>query len=464
MPRARVRAIGCISGVFENMSAQLAQQWVAGIALADLPVFSNTISELQKLSVRGERAPLTDIADVVLHDPLLSLRVLAAVNNRKSRLGGELTTIEHAIMMMGVQPFFTRFSNLTSIEERLQSNPQVLTVLRRAASRSHHAAYQARDWAIYRSDIESEEVFVATMLAEVAELVLLCLAPDKAEKLGRADAEFSLVELRDALLSAQKIPDLLLGMMDAGKHHHPRALNVALARAIARHAEQGWYGEAAMHDMEAAAAFLHLPLDDMIGRIHRTAALAARAWHWYGVVPAVASLLLLPPPSLPAEENAEPSGSQPTPRNSQEWIAWALATLCQHGAGRALFALASPDRQWLKTRWVEGLEADSPLAGMTLSLARQNLFAQLLGKPQSVWLHDANRANLKPFLTGDLTRVIGHGDFFAMSIFLKDRPLGLLYADGRNGSPLDEHAYHVFKQVGGKLSLGLGTPHPSGKV
>jgi hypothetical protein len=436
------------------VSAQKAKEWVSSISLADLPVFAQTIVELGKLSARGERAPLPDISEVVLHDPLLCLRLLAAVNNRKSRLGGEITTIEHAIMMMGVQPFFNRFSKLVSIEDRLRDHPHALAAVRRGASRSHHAAYQARDWAIYRSDIESEEVFVAAMLADVAELVLLCLAPDTLEQ---ARADFSPTELRDVLLAAQKIPELLLGLLDTSRSQHPRALNVALARAIARHADEGWYAEAARQDMEAAAAFLHLSLDDMTARIHRTAALAARAWKWYGATPAAAWLLYPPPVPPRPEPQAAAAPSAAAPRNSQELIAWALATLRRQGMGRVLFALASPDRQWLKAKWMDGVAPDSSLAGMTLSLSKHNLFAQLLGKPQSLWLHDANRDNLKPFLTGELTRAIGHGDFFAMSIFLKDKPLGLLYADARDDAAkgLDELGYQIFKQVGGKVSQGL---------
>jgi hypothetical protein len=437
------------------MSALNAKQWANSVSLAELPVFPRTIAELGKLALRGERAPLPEITEVVLHDPLLTLRLLAAVNHRKSRLGAEITTVEHAIMMMGVQPFFNRFAKLPSVEEHLKSNPGALAAVRRLASRAHHAAYQARDWAIHRSDIESEEVFVAAMLATVPAMVLWCLSPEKAEKLGQPDAEFSIDEACDGLLSAQKIPELLRELMDAGKSSHPRALNVALALAIARHAERSWYGEALVRDIEAAAAFLHLTPDDMVARIHRTAVLAARAWKWYGAIPAAAWLPYPPPP--PEPEAGPTTGAAAAPRTSQDLVAWTLATLRGEGMGRVMFALASPDRQWLKAKWVEGAAPDSPLAGMALSLAKHNLFAQLLGKPQCVWLHDANRDNLKPFLSGELTKAIGHGDFFAMSIFLKDKPLGLLYADGRNGEgkKLDEHAYQMFKQVGGKLSQGL---------
>jgi len=247
--------------------------------------------------------------------------------------------------------------------------------------------------------------------------------------------------------------------MDASKSTHPRALNVTLAISIAHHAQSGWNGAELARDLEAAAAFLHLSPDDAIGRIHRTAVLAARAWRWYGTLPAAALLPLLPPPDEPAPRPPVPTAAPvAAPRTSQEWLGWALGTLRREaGLGRVLFALASPDRQSLKAKLAEGIAPDSPLADFTLNLSGHSLFAQLLSKPQSVWLHDANRDNLRPFINADMTRLIGHGDFFAMSIFLKDKPLGLLYADAREGARanLDEASYRAFKQVGACLSDGL---------
>jgi hypothetical protein len=426
------------------------EQFVASIDFSALPVFARTIAEIGKLAPRGERAPLPELTELVLHDPLLMLRLLHTVNSRRSRLGAEITTVEHAIMMMGVQPFFQRFSRLVSVDDHLRARPAALATVRRAASRAHHAAYQARDWAIQRADIESEEVFVAATLAEVTEMVLACFAPEPAPA-------FPPSRLRDALFDACRIPDLLRDMVDTGKSGHPRTVNVTLALSVARRAEAGWWDRALAQDMEAAAALLHLSVDDAVARIHRTAVLAARAWRWYGAVPAAAGLVL-----LPAAESPQPAiATQPAataPRSSSELIGWALDALRRElGLGRVMFALASPDRQSLKAKWTEGVAADSPMAGFTLGLGRHNLFAQLLGKPQSVWLHDANRANLEPFITPDMLRLLGRDDFFAMSIFFNDRPLGLLYADARGGTAkrLDETAYRGFKQVGARVSQGL---------
>lgn len=427
-----------------------AQHGLAGVDLSTLPVFGQTIAELGRLAPRGERVALPELTDIVLHDPLLVLRLLQTVNGRRSRLGAEITTVGHAVMMLGVQPFFQRFSGLTSVEERLASRPAALADVQRRASRAHHAAYQARDWAIQRADIESEEVFVATTLAELPEMVRACLLPDG----GQADAEAGNT-LREALFDACRIPERLRMLSDPGRGTQPRAVNVQLALALARHAASGWWGRDVAQDLEAAAAFLHLPLDEAIGRIHRTAVLAARAWRWYGAPPAAALLPLLPLPEAP---EPAPRPQAAAPRTSQALLGWALDTLRREvGLGRVMFALASADRQWLRVKCLQGVAADSPLAGFALGLARPNLFGQLLGRPQSVWLHDANRANLGPLITADMTRLLGRDDFFAMSIFLGDKPLGLLYADARGGArkALDETSYHAFKQIGARIGQGL---------
>jgi HD-like signal output (HDOD) protein len=470
------------------MTLAKAKEWIGGLPTADLPVLAASIAEIERFGARGERTPLTDLADVVLHDPLFTLKVLAKVNGRrKSRLGADITTVEHAIMMMGVQPFLFQFSKLTSVEDFLKGKNAGLSSVHEVASRAHHAACQARDWAICRQDIESEEVFVATLLNEMPELLLWYFAPDKMATLAQAMREnpanaataqeellgFTLAELHEALVGTFAIPELLCDLMDIGKGTHPRALNVRLASTIARRAENGWYGAALADDITAAAAYLHLSMDDATTRIHRTAVLAARAWRWYGARPAAALLpLLSAPPLAPViEQTIAPATGQtvapaqaksaapgPAPRNAQEWITWALRVLVREvGLGRSMFALCSADRQALKAKWVEGAAPGSALSGFTLSLGNGNLFSHLMAKPQGLWLQDTNRARLAPFLTGEMTRAIGRGDFFAMSIFLHGKPVGLLYADAGevDGATLDDKRHHAFKQVAVKLAQGL---------
>lgn len=441
------------------------QDLIAPIGNADLPILSASAVEFDQLAVRGERADPSDIVDVILHDPFFTLNVLRAMGARKrGRLAGEITTIEHAVMMFGAQPLFERFANPCIIENQFKSNPRALLQLRRALSRAHHAACQARDWAIFRQDIESEEVYIAASLNDIAEQLLCYLAPESAEKLteeirrdpdGTREAQqallgFDLRALHAEIVRHFQLPDLLQDLTDPANMEKSRTLNVQLAASVARHAEFGWYGAALERDMEAVAALLHVPLEEAVGRIHRTAALAARAWQWYKAPPAARWLPLLPVAETPIAAASAAFGS------TSDVMAWAMRALReQAGLSRAVFALRSPDGQHLRGKLAVGAESGSTFASFEIGLGKQHLFAHLMNKPQSVWFSQQNRANLQPFVTSDLSNVVGSGEFFASSLFLGSKPFGLFYGDRSDAGGLDERAYQAFKEIGAKVSQAL---------
>lgn len=440
------------------------------LGIDDLPILSASAAEFAKHAARGERADPNEIGEVILHDPFFTLNLLRAIGSRKrGRLAGDVTTIEHAIMMFGVKPLLEHFAQPRLIEDQFKTNPRALLQLRRALSRSHHAACQARDWAIVRQDIESEEVYIAASLNDVAEQILCCVAPHLAEKLteeirldpdGTGEAQqvilgFELRALHAEMIRAFKLPALLKDLTDSANLEKPRALNVQLAASVARHAEFGWYDAALARDMEAVAALLRLSLDETIGRIHRTAALAARAWQWYKAPPAARWLPLLPPPvEAPLAEAPTP----PTFNSSAEVMAWAMRALQeQAGLSRAVFALRSPDGKYLRGKFALGVAAETPFAQFEISLEKPHLLAHLMHKAQSVWFNEQNRANLQHFITSDMTRLIGNGEFFANSLFLGAKPFGLFYGDRRDaaGGALTEAHYQAFKAIGAKVSQAL---------
>ena len=440
------------------------QELVGRLSSEDLPVLAKTAAEIAKQALRGERASAQEISDIVLHDPFFTLNVLRAIGRRKrSRLSSEVTTIEHAVMMMGAKPFFERFANPKIVEDQFKQNPQALLQLRRSFSRAHHAACQACDWAIYRSDMESEEVYIAAAMNDLAEQYLCWVEPALAVKLteemrrdpgGTASAQqalmgFDLRALFDAILEVVKLPDLMCYLTNPANIEAARACNVQLASAVARHAEFGWHGPALEQDMAAVATLLHISVDDAIVRIHRTAVLAARAWHWYGAPPAARWLPLLP--EAPASAALQ-FGS------AQELMRWAMqAFQAEAGLSRVAFALRAPDGQTLRAKFVQGAVADSPFAKFEIGLGRHHLFSHLLQKPQGVWLNPQNKDNLQTYINADLLRVIGHGEFFAHSIFLGTKPFGLFYADCRHDSSgqLRESQYQKFKEIVARVSLTL---------
>lgn len=446
--------------------AGIPSELLAELRAGDLPVLALSALEIDKLVPRGDRAAPNDIADIVLRDPFFTINVLREIGARKkSRLSGEVTTIDHAIMMFGVQPFLDRFRKPKVLDERFHAEPANLLPLRRAMSRAHHAACQARDWAIQRADMESEEVYIAASLNELAELVLLLFSPPLAGKLteaicrdplGTTSAQrellgFGLRELHDEIVRICRLPELLCELMNPQNIERSRVLNVQLAASLARHAEYGWHGDALHADIEAVAGLLHTSVDEAITHVHHGAVIAARAWQWYMAPPAARWLPLLPEPSTP-----QPVASVASVfKTAQEAIVWAMRSAQQLGLRRAVFALYSAQPKMLKGKAAFGA-ADSPLAGFELALEKAHLFAHLMHKPQSVWLNAQNKANLSHFVTDELTRVIGQGEFYASSLFLNGKPFALLYADRLGGGDvLDEAGYRAFKHICARLSAAL---------
>ena len=286
------------------------QAWVLFFSESELPVLRRTIDELARLKANEDNITSRDIANVLLHDPLMSLKVLRYLQeHRKQSQTTDITTGSRAVMMLGTTPFFNSFANLTAVEDHLASYPQALTGIMRVLSRSFHAAIHARDWATLRHDMEVEEITEAALLHDLAEILLWCFAPKFALQirdlqnndatLRSATAQqqvlgFKLLTLQLALAKLWHVPQLLQDLMDDNHPESPRTLNVTLAVALARHSADGWFNAALPDDLKAIQAFLHQDEWDVRRVIMRSILTAARSNGWYQWPPAASFLPLQP--------------------------------------------------------------------------------------------------------------------------------------------------------------------------
>ena len=104
------------------------QAWVLFFSESELPVLRRTIDELARLKANEDNITSRDIANVLLHDPLMSLKVLRYLQeHRKQSQTTDITTGSRAVMMLGTTPFFNSFANLTAVEDHLANYPEALT-------------------------------------------------------------------------------------------------------------------------------------------------------------------------------------------------------------------------------------------------------------------------------------------------------------------------------------------------
>jgi HD-like signal output (HDOD) protein len=249
--------------------------WVMYFRGADIPVLRHTVSELDKLRDQADRINARFLSAVILDDPLMTLRVMAYIeSHRRRRQLTDITTIERALIMIGVEPFFRDFSNIPLVEDQLKEHPKALLGLLRVIKRARQAAHWARDWGLMRKDLDVDEITVAALLHDSAELLMWCFAPtlalhvrelqsaDRTLRSVTAQAQVYGIALNDLqvdLAHAWHLPDLLIKMMDHNDgEESPRELNVRLAVDLARHSANGWSDAALPDDYVAICKLLRI--------------------------------------------------------------------------------------------------------------------------------------------------------------------------------------------------------------
>ena len=259
------------------------EAWVAFYGQAPIPVLRQTMQALERLRENAENVNGRIIAGVILHDPLMTLRVLQYIEeNRRHRQTTDITTIERALMMIGIEPFFRDFQKLPLVEDQLKGNPKALLGLLKVINRARKASLWAREWAIARHDLDVDEITVATLLHDVAEILMWCFAPnlalrvrdrqaaDRSLRSSTAQAEVYQVDLLDLQAQLSRLwhlPELLLTLMDHAKADSPRVKNVVLAVDLARHSGNGWDDAALPDDFKAIEELLHIGHDALLHKL-----------------------------------------------------------------------------------------------------------------------------------------------------------------------------------------------------
>ena len=258
--------------------------WVVFFSDAEMPILRQTARRLEEARQNIDKVSGRDVANIVLQDPLLAIRVLAYIQPfRGKHLRSDITTIANAVMMLGIEPFFSKFESPVTIEAMLKSEPQALLGVLQVIRRVQRASRYAHEWAFERHDMNIEEVALAALLHDLAEILLWCFAPKlaieirdklKADKTRRSATiqeevlGIRLFDLQLALCHAWHLPELLNALMDDANAHLPRVQNVTLAVNLARHSINDWADAALPDDFSAIEKLLHISRETLLSRLN----------------------------------------------------------------------------------------------------------------------------------------------------------------------------------------------------
>jgi HD-like signal output (HDOD) protein len=249
--------------------------WILLFSNNSLPVLRVTKRHLEAMREDIDHVDARELARVILQDPIMTVRVLAYIQPLRGRsLQHDITTIASALMMSGIVPFFRRFEELPTIEDMLkEEDPHALLGVLQTIRRAQRAADYAHDWAIWRHDINMEEVRIAALLHDLAEMLIGCFAPGlglairqrqlanpgmRSIDAQQAVINLSFQDIQLALCRVWHLPALLRNLIDDDNQASPRVRNVTLAVRLARHSASGWSDPALPDDYTDIGQLLNI--------------------------------------------------------------------------------------------------------------------------------------------------------------------------------------------------------------
>jgi HD-like signal output (HDOD) protein len=249
-------------------------RWLEFLGAAEIPVLKQTARELAALREDAASLDTRSIAQVIKRDPMMTVKLLNRFQRLRSRSGsGEIVQVEQALMMLGMNPFFEQIPARPIVEDLLRGNIDALAGLLRVVRRSRRAAAFATEWAAQRVDLHYEDIRIAALLHDLAELLMWCFAPDRMLDVRRRQLQDStlrsraaqeavfgvaLADLQAGLARMWVLPELLLKLMDDACNNEPRVRNVMLAVDLARHSADGWTDAALPDDYARIADLLRV--------------------------------------------------------------------------------------------------------------------------------------------------------------------------------------------------------------
>ena len=283
-----------------------------------------------------------------------------------------------------------------------------------------------------------------------------------------------------------------------------RFFPVKLGNWLALTTTRSWTSGKALCLFDIIADYLTTDRDRMLAQLHQNCAAAARCYHVAGTLSPATELIMLPDsgkqpltgliparelkhlhagpsprltasiqPFHQAEVHAEmPAAVRPpvsqrkndarfeqllSRLNDTEYrfdkpaqVLQTLLQAVQQGLGlpRQVLFLINTRQQTLHGAHQLGVGPEHPLSGLTLHLSAPSLLKRLSERPAGIWLHQKNRQALGSTLPELFTANLDEGDYLLMSIFHRNTPLAVLYADSLPEHPqLSTFQFEQFRQL-----------------
>lgn len=475
------------------MSQQAADQW-AKKYLKPIPAIPTYKNQALALTTQ-EGFDKSELSQIIAKDPGFSSQIFQRVNSkRKDSKRDYLESIQSALSLMGDQAitdFIEKYDTLDDLRSSFASVDDYLILVTRA----HHAAAHSTLWAKRRNSQSIKEIGIASTLYDLAEYALCLFDHEKYQtyKNSLSDIQsiniisekiwgFNLSHLSRTLCNHLYLPDLIKEAFGFLDNAGIRTQGIKLANQLVKQADYNWYDQSMQDCLIKIADHNQLSLTKTIDLVHQVSIESARHIDFDYKFHSAANLVQHAPMQrlelsktqssseqtlLETNQNTKNNTEPNRSKNSLAHLLQSIKQVAQSSSSsqavllttllnglhqyleiqRIALLLLNKDRSQLNTRLHSGLQADSKLLKISLMTAQSGLFKKLLEKPQAVWINQQNFKKYEKALPGMFKSCSLSDDFFLMSLFSGNKPVGIVYCDNQSSKSLSEQQFAQFKQA-----------------
>lgn len=248
--------------------------WLHCLAEQELPTLNAVVREICEVS-QNERSRAEDLTKIILRDANLTSRVLKIANSVHYNTSFDpIRTVSRAIVRLGFENLKTITLTSSVIETFLQGKPQAELI--KSMARAFHAAVQARAMVAHLDAENREQVFIAALLRNIAELALLStgksvvttfvearnLHPEQERNLSIEHFGTDLLSLNHHLIKDWSLGDVIMEATEARASPSIRAKAVALGNELSKQIYKGMHNPDVIHLCERVGKLCNISFDE----------------------------------------------------------------------------------------------------------------------------------------------------------------------------------------------------------
>lgn len=468
--------------------------WMRVLEDSETAVLSTLLAELDRVTGSDDSSG-EQLAKIILKDAHLTADIIRVANSVTFNPNNSpVTTISRAVINIGFEHIRSLCLSIKVLEAVLKerSSPMLMSTL----ARSLHAASQAKAMCTKLKASQQEEVFVASLLSHLAELLVLGAndaevkllsdeleAHSTAQEKDRAGEKYlgvSFTRLAKTLVKQWRMQGLIMDVVtNADPEHETTSMKaIHLGKEISRAALLGWDSQEFKEVLEEVAEFQEKSPEEVRKSVLKMADETSETIMSFGKKVLVDYVPTSKRPAKPITSKDEHSkdGLKPDSAFQEQALAQIKAMLdtdfninsifkvvlsgLNKGVGLERMVLAIFDKNHSKfiSKYVAGEGTDNWKEKFVIRYEKNpnGFLYQLFQRQQMVWVGGEQFREMTNYVGSEFLAITNQKNFFIAPLQVDNKMIGFIYSDmGVSSQTLTIDYFEGFYQFIQQINLAL---------